>query len=889
MKKLEDKFNPKDFEEDIRTNWEKQGYFEPSTDRKQKPYTIMMPPPNVTGKLHMGHALDGTLYDILIRYKRMNGFRTLLLPGTDHASIATEAKVVAKLKEEGIDKRALGREKFLERCWEWTNMYGTTIEDQQRKLGISCDWNRKRFTLDEGMSKAVLEEFITLYERGLIYRGKRMINWCPYCRTSISNAEVEFEEEASHLWHIRYPVVKDKSEKDIPDYIEVATTRPETMLGDTGVAVNPKDERYKALMGRKCILPLVNKEIPIVGDEFVEMDFGTGCVKITPAHDVNDYESGKRHNLELIEVFDETNIMLDIVKKYEGMTTLEARDEIVKDLKAGDYLVSIEDYQHSVGKCYRCHTTIEPRVSLQWFISMEKIAKEAIECVKKGDVKFVPKRYEKHYFNWMENIQDWCISRQLWWGHRIPAYYCEDCDNIMVKASSPEKCDKCGSKHIHQDDDTLDTWFSSALWPFSTLGWPNKTEDLEDFFPTDDLVTGYDIITFWVSRMITQSLELMKQPPFKNVIIHGLVRDSQGRKMSKSLGNGIDPLEVIDQYGTDSLRFAIVSGTSMGNDIRFMPEKLTQSGNFANKIWNATKFVTANLVDENKIKEFAEKIEKKDKTAIGELKSYDKWIIGKINELISSVSKSMNKYDLGIALDNTYAFIWNEFCDWYIEFAKTTLKNGTEEEKVVTSYVLDYSLRTLLKLLHPFMPFITAKLYSYLVDYGEKDIMVSEWPKKLNIETKEDVAFIEEFKEITVKVRNVRTQMNVHPSKKVELIIVSPKYEEKIKANEEIVKNMDFGSELSFNGKVPKSAINVNSANINLYMLSEQLVDLQEERDRLNKEKEKLEAEVDRSEKILANKGFLAKAPEAKVNAEREKLEKYKSMLEEVESRLKNL
>ena len=628
-KKLENTYNPQEFEEKLYEKWEEKGYFKPSMNKESEAYSIMMPPPNVTGKLHMGHALDGTIQDILIRYKRMNGFNTLWLPGTDHAAIATEAKVVAKMKEEGLTKDDLGRNGFLERAWDWTHEYGGTIQKQQRKIGCSCDWERKRFTLDEGLSKAVQEQFIKLYEKGLIYKGKRMINWCPNCHTSISDAEVEYEEEPSHLWHIRYQITgTDK-------YLTVATTRPETMLGDTAVAVHPDDERYKDIVGKTCILPIMNKEIPIIADRFVDKEFGTGCVKITPAHDPNDYQAGLSHGLEIIEVFDESSIMNDLVPEYKGLKSIEARKLIVEKLKEIGALVEIEDYNHNVGKCYRCHATIEPRISDQWFVSMKELAKPAIEAVKNDDITFVPKRYEKNYFHWMENIQDWCISRQLWWGHRIPAYYCQDCGEINVAKEKPHTCKKCGSENLKQDEDTLDTWFSSALWPFSTLGWPEETEDYKTFFPTNVLVTGYDIITFWVSRMITSSLELTGKNPFKDVLIHGIVRDSQGRKMSKSLGNGIDPIEIIEKYGADSLRFSLIQGTTPGNDIRYMPEKLDQASNFANKLWNASKFVLMNLEDyDGNVYE-------------DNLCYEDKWILSKLNTLVQEVSNNIEKYDLG--------------------------------------------------------------------------------------------------------------------------------------------------------------------------------------------------------------------------------------------------
>ena len=891
MKKIEGKYNPKDFEDKIYKNWEENKYFKPSMDKTKPSFSIVMPPPNVTGKLHMGHALDYTIQDIIIRAKRMQGYNTLWLPGADHASIATEAKVVQKLKSEGHTKEELGREKFLDEAWAWTKKYGGEIENQQKRLGCSCDWDRKRFTLDKGLSDAVLEEFCNLYKDGLIYRGKKMINWCPYCHSSISDIEVEYSEEKSHLWHIRYQI------KGTNEYVEVATTRPETMLGDTAVAVNPKDKRYKHLVGKTCIVPIVNREIPIIADEFVDMDFGTGNVKVTPSHDMNDYQAGLKHNLEFIEVFDESNIMNDIVPEYKGLTSDEARPLIVEKLKELGALVSIEDYTHNVGKCYRCHNTVEPRISEQWFVSMKKLAEPAIKAVKNGDVKFVPKKYEKTYFNWMENIQDWCISRQLWWGHRIPAYYCDECGHITVSKESPEKCEKCGSTHIHQDEDTLDTWFSSALWPFSTMGWPDKdAEDYKTFYPTNCLVTAYDIIFFWVARMIFSGLYATGKKPFSDIVMHGLVRDSQGRKMSKSLGNGIDPLEIMDKYGTDSLRFSVLSGTTMGNDIKYMPEKLDQASNFANKMWNAAKFITMNAASDEEIKEFSKELESKTENANASkeessLKPEDKWIIGKLNKLINEVTENIKNYDLGIALDNIYTFIWDEFCDWYIEMSKTRLNS---DEKVVVSYVLDYVFRNALKLLHPFMPFVTAELYSHLVNYDGKDIIISSWPVATKENYDEDIAYIEEIKNIIVQIRNVRTNMNIHPSKKVQLIVVTENknIEDKIKQDEEFIKKLGFGSTITIQNNedgIEANAICVSTGNLKIFMPFSELVDIEEEIKRLETEKTKLEAEVERSNKILSNQGFIAKAPKAKVDEERAKLENYSKMLEETKARIKSL
>ena len=873
---LKEKYNPKDFEEKLYKEWEEKGYFKPSMDKTKESYCIMMPPPNVTGKLHMGHALDGTIQDILIRFKRMQGYNTLWLPGTDHASISTEMKVVQKLKEEGKTKQDLGREKFLEEAWDWTRLYGGTIQEQQRKLGCSCDWDRRRFTLDEGLSEAVLEEFVNLYNRGYIYKGTRMVNWCPNCNTAISDAEVEYKEEASHLWHLRYQI------KDTDKYVEVATTRPETMLGDTAVAVNPEDSRYKDIVGKTCIVPIVNREIPIIADEFVETEFGTGCVKITPSHDPNDYQAGLKHNLEFIEVFDNKSIMKNLMPEVEGMTTIEARPIIVKKLEEIGALVSIEDYTHNVGKCERCKTTIEPRISEQWFVKMKELAKPAIEAVKNDEVKFVPKRYEKTYFNWLENIQDWCISRQLWWGHQIPAYYCDECGHIHVSKKAPERCEKCGSNKLHQDPDTLDTWFSSALWPFSTLGWPNKeAKDLKTFYPTNVLVTGYDIIFFWVARMVFSGLYAMDEKPFSDVLIHGIVRDSQGRKMSKSLGNGIDPIEIIDKYGADSLRFSVLSGTTMGNDIRYMPEKLEQASNFANKIWNAAKFIINNMSSKEEIFAFEDSIKNKES-----LKIEDRWILNKLDNLIKTVTKNIEEYDLGIAIDNIYSFIWNEFCDWYIEMAKLRLYSKDKKEKVQVSFVLNNVFSNSLKLLHPFMPFITSEIYKELANRDNKELIITQWPKtnkKIDYDENDDI--IEKIKEIVVEIRNVRAKMNIHPSKKSQLIFVTAKYEKELKELEMLLLKFGFGDKVIIkNDKtgIPEESIKIIKEGIELYMPLEGLVDLEEERKRLEKERTRLEAEVARCEKMLSNPGFINKAPQAKIDEEKAKLAKYKEMLEKV-------
>ena len=880
---MNDKYNPKDFEEKLYEEWEKKGYFKPNGDKTKESYCIMMPPPNVTGKLHMGHALDDTIQDILIRFKRMQGFNTLWLPGTDHAAISTEMKVVQKLKSEGKSKHDLGREGFLKEAWDWTHLYGSTIQKQQRMLGCSCDWERKRFTLDYGMSEAVLEQFVKLYNDGLIYKGERMVNWCPSCHTAISDAEVEYKEEQSHLWHLRYKI------KDEDRYVEVATTRPETMLGDTAVAVHPEDERYTDIVGKTCIVPIVNREIPIIADKFVEKEFGTGCVKITPAHDPNDYQAGVDHNLEIIEVFDDDTIMLDLMPEVKGMKAIDARKPIVEKLQELGALVSIEDYTHNVAKCERCKSTIEPKISEQWFIKMKDITKPAIDAVKEGKVRFVPQKYEKTYLNWVENIRDWCISRQLWWGHRIPAYYCDECSHITVAKENPGKCEKCGSAHIHQDEDTLDTWFSSALWPFSTLGWPNDTDDLKTYYPTNTLVTGYDIITFWVSRMVTCGLYQMNDIPFKDVVIHGLVRDSQGRKMSKTLGNGVDPIEVIEQYGADALRFSVISGTTMGNDIKYMPEKLDQASNFANKIWNAAKFIINNLASKEEIMEFCKDV----KSNKAELRIEDKWILNKLNQLVETVTKNIEEYDLGIALDNIYGFIWNEFCDWYIEIVKSRLYSENKPEKVKVSFVLNKVFKTVLKLLHPFMPFVTSEIYKELAKCKDEELMMSSWPKVVKYEDYEKASeTIENLKEIIVGIRNIRANMNIHPSKKAELIFVTKDYEEDIKESKEFLLKLGFGKEIKIQkdkSGIESNAISIISNGIELYMPFEDLVDINEEIERLEKEKEKLEAEVTRGEKMLSNPGFVNKAPEAKVKAEQEKLANYKEMLAKVEERIKSM
>ena len=881
--KLKDKLNPKDFEEEIYKNWEESGNFKPSNDKSKETYCIMMPPPNVTGKLHMGHALDGTIQDILIRFKRMQGYRTLWLPGTDHAAISTEMKVVQKLKAQGINKSDLGREKFLEEAWAWTKEYGGIIQKQQRKLGCSCDWERNRFTLDEGMSEAVLEQFVRLYNKGLIYKGKRMVNWCTSCNTSISDAEVEYKEEPSHLWHIRYKIVGTEDE-----YIEVATTRPETMLGDTAVAVHPDDERYTHLVGKKCILPIMNKEIPIIADEFVEKEFGTGCVKITPAHDMNDYQAGLRHNLEIIEVFDENFKMGNLVPEYKGMDLLEARKKIVEKLEEIGALVRTEDYTHNVAKCERCKNTIEPKISEQWFVNMKEMAKRAADSVRNGETRFVPQRYEKQYFHWLDNIQDWCISRQLWWGHRIPAYYCQECGHINVAKHAPEKCEKCGSTNLVQDEDTLDTWFSSALWPFSTLGWPNtESEDYKDFYPTQTLVTGFDIITFWISRMMTQGLELTDQVPFKDVLVHGIVRDNQGRKMSKTLGNGVDPLDVIDEYGTDSLRMSLILGTTPGNDIRYSSDKVESSSNFANKLWNASKFVLMQLED---IEEFKENdITELD---LSKMIYVDKWIISKLNTLVKEVTENLENYDLGVAAQKIYDFIRNDFCDWYIEIVKPRLFNKEDESRYTVQFILNYVLSTSLKLLHPFMPFITEEIYSKLYHKPES-IMMTEFPKykeELDFKNEEELAI--EIMNIITEIRNIRSKMNVHPSKKTKLIFVTTTAKDEIEKSEAFLERLGFANKIEIQAtteNIPENAVAILSKNMEVHIPFEELVDLEEEKKRLEGEKKRLESEVQRGEKMLSNPGFINKAPEAKINEEKEKLANYKELLENVNQKLEKM
>ena len=888
-KQLSEKYNPKEFEDKLYKHWEESGYFKPNMDPNKEAYCIMMPPPNVTGKLHMGHALDGTLQDILIRFKRMQGYNTLWLPGSDHASISTEMKVVQKLQKEGKTKADLGREKFIEEAWEWTHLYGGTIQKQQRKIGCSCDWDRRRFTLDEGLSDAVLEQFIRLYQKGLIYRGERMVNWCTNCNTSISDAEVIYQEEETCLWYVRYPIVGEKDR-----FITIATTRPETMLGDTAVAVHPDDPRYQDVIGKKCMLPIMNKEIPIIADEFVEKEFGTGAVKITPCHDMNDYQAGLKHHLEMIQVFDEHFKMGDLLPEYKGMDLLEARQKIVEGLKQEGYLIKEEKYMHNVGKCERCKHTIEPKISTQWFVKMKELAEPAIKAVENGDIKFIPKKYEKTYFNWMYHIQDWCISRQLWWGHQIPAYYCKKCGHIHVAKEAPKACEKCGSTDLYQDPDTLDTWFSSALWPFSTLGWPDENAvDLKTFYPTNVLITGYDIIFFWVARMIFSGLDVMGERPFKDVLIHGIVRDSQGRKMSKTLGNGIDPIEVIDQYSADALRFSLLTGTTMGNDIRYMPEKLEQASNFANKIWNAAKFILMNQPEPEKLKAFRAQYydAKTDQYQENAFAMEDKWILHQLNELVAEITTNIEHYDMGVAIDKIYNFMWNEFCDWYIEMAKLRLYADKEEAKIQVSYVLSEVFKTCLKLLHPFMPFVTSEIYDALTDDEEKELMVSDWPvcHAQMKEWKQEAELIQKWKKIIVEIRNIRNTKNIHPTQKSDLILVTKKYTEDMEKMKDMTMKFGFAKKVLLQETrkdIPEDAIQIVTDGIEVYMPMEGLIDKEAEKQRLEAEKTRLEAEVARCEKMLANKGFMAKAPASKIAEEKEKLAKYQEMLQKVKESL---
>ena len=875
-KELEKNYNPSEIEGRLYQKWLDNKYFHAEVNRDKKPFTIVMPPPNITGQLHMGHALDNTLQDILIRFKRMQGYEALWVPGTDHASIATEAKIVEAMRKEGVTKEELGRDAFLKRAWDWKAEYGGRIVSQLKKIGSSADWDRERFTMDEGCSKAVKEVFVNLYNKGQIYKGERIINWCPKCLTSISDAEVEYEDQAGHFWHLRYPL------SDGSGYIQMATTRPETMLGDTAVAVNPDDERYKDMVGKTVILPIVHREIPIIADEYVEMEFGTGVVKITPAHDPNDFEVGLRHNLPVINVMTEDAKIVDDYPKYAGMDRYEAREAIVKDLEAEGALVKIEDYSHNVGTCYRCHTTVEPRVSKQWFVKMKELAEPAIEAVKKGDTRFVPEHFDKTYFHWLEGIKDWCISRQLWWGHRIPAFYCDECGEMVVTKEDSAVCPKCG-KPMRQDPDTLDTWFSSALWPFSTLGWPEKTPELEYFYPTDVLVTGYDIIFFWVVRMMFSGLEHMGEVPFKNVLIHGLVRDSQGRKMSKSLGNGIDPLEVIDKYGADALRLTLVTGNAPGNDMRFYWERVEASRNFANKVWNASRFIMMNL----------DKAEAK-AVSLDELTPADKWILSKLNTLAKDVTENMENFDLGVAVGKIYDFIWEEFCDWYIEMVKPRLYNDEDTTKVAALYTLKTVLIESLKLLHPYMPFITEEIFCNLQD-GEKSIMISNWPvykEEFSFPVEENA--IETIKEAVRGIRNTRTSMNVAPSRKAKVYVVSA--EESLRSIFENGKvffaALGYASEVivqdNKNG-IDSDAVSVVIPNGTIYMPFAELVDIAKEIERLENEEKRLNGELARVNGMLSNERFVSKAPAAKLQEEKDKLEKYTQMMEQVKERLSHL
>ena len=875
MKELEKNYNPAEIESRLYEKWENKKYFHAEVDRSKKPFTIVMPPPNITGQLHMGHALDNTLQDILIRFKRMQGYSALWVPGTDHASIATEAKVVEKIAKEGLTKESLGREKFLDRVWDWKKEYGGRIVKQLKKIGSSADWDRERFTMDEGCNKAVKEVFVNLYNKGLIYRGERIINWCPCCLTSISDAEVEYEDQAGSFWHLRYPL------SDGSGYIEMATTRPETMLGDTAVAVNPNDERYKDYVGKTVILPIVHREIPIIADEYVDMEFGTGVVKITPAHDPNDFEVGLRHHLPVINVLTEDAKIVDEYEKYAGLDRYEARKAIVADLEAEGALVKIEPHDHNVGTCYRCHTTVEPRVSKQWFVKMEELAGPAIEAVKSGKTRFVPEHFDKTYYHWLENIKDWCISRQLWWGHRIPAFYCDCCNEVVVTKENKAVCPKCG-KEMRQDPDTLDTWFSSALWPFSTLGWPDKTEELDYFYPTSTLVTGYDIIFFWVIRMMFSGIEHTGKAPFNTILIHGLVRDSQGRKMSKSLGNGIDPLEVIDKYGADALRLTLITGNAPGNDMRFYWERVESSRNFANKVWNASRFIMMNL----------DKAEVRD-VDVTELTDADKWILSKVNTLAKDVTDNMENYDLGVAVQKIYDFIWEEFCDWYIEMVKPRLWNDDDTTKAAALYTLKTVLINSLKLLHPYMPFITEEIFCNLSD--EESIMISKWP-----EYKEEWNFAKEEKAVvTIKeavrgIRNSRTGMNVPPSRKAKVFVVSDDEQVRdiFEKGKVFFTTLAYASEVviqSDKSGIDEDAVAVLIPNATVYMPFSDLVDIDKEIERLKNEEKKLEGELKRVNGMLSNEKFISKAPEAKINEEKEKLSKYTIMMEQVKERLKTL
>lgn len=882
-KELAKTYDPKDIEERLYEKWLNKKYFHAEVDKKKKPFTIVIPPPNITGKLHMGHALDNTLQDVLIRFKRMQGYNALWQPGTDHASIATEIKILEQLKKEGIEKSDLTRESFLEKAWEWKEEYGGRIIGQLKKLGTSCDWDRERFTLDEGCNHAVKEVFCRLHEKGMIYKGSRIINWCPVCKTSISDAEVEHEEQKGHFWHIKYPIV------GCEEFVEIATTRPETLLGDTAVAVHPEDERYQHLIGKNVMLPIMNREIPVVADSYVDKEFGTGVVKITPAHDPNDFEVGKRHDLPEINIMNDDATINAKGGKYEGFDRYEARKQIVKELEELGLLVKIEDHDHNVGTHDRCKATVEPLIKPQWFVKMDELIKPAIQAVKEKEVEFVPERFDKIYFNWAENIRDWCISRQLWWGHRIPAYTCEKCGEITVSRTQPTTCSHCNHNQLKQDEDTLDTWFSSALWPFSTLGWPEKTPELDYFYPTDVLVTGYDIIFFWVLRMVFSGYEHMGKEPFKKVLIHGLVRDSQGRKMSKSLGNGIDPLEVIESYGADALRLSLIVGNAPGNDMRFYWERIEANRNFANKVWNASRFIMMNLEKANVPKEIE----------TSKLTDADQWILSKANKLVKDVTENMEHFDLGVAVQKIYDFVWEEFCDWYIEMVKPRLWSDEDETKEAALWTLNTVLKTSLKLLHPYMPFVTEEIFctlnEMLGDVSEESIVISAWPEyKEAYDFSEKEEAVEMIKTAVKGIRNVRTEMNVPPSRKASVYVVSEKEEvcnifdnSKVffatlgYASEVIIKNDKNG--------IPEDAVSTVIPEATIYIPFADLVDIEKEIERLTKERKRLEGELARVKGMLSNERFISKAPEAKVKEEKEKLEKYTTMMEQVEERLSQL
>ncbi len=870
-KELAKQYNPAEVEDRTYKFWCDNKYFHAEADPSKKPYTIVIPPPNITGQLHMGHALDNTLQDILIRWRRMQGYEALWLPGTDHASIATEAKIVEAMRKEGVTKEDIGRDEFLKRAWAWKDQYGSRIIEQLKKMGSSCDWDRERFTMDEGCSKAVKEVFVNLYNKGLIYQGKRMVNWCPHCKTTISDAEVEYEDQAGHFWHLRYPF------KDGSGYVELATTRPETMLGDTAVAVNPNDDRYKDIIGKTLILPIVHREIPVVADDYVDIEFGTGVVKITPAHDPNDYEVGLRHDLEIIDVMTDDGHIAEGWGKYSGMDRYECRKEIVKDLEAEGALIEVEDYNHNVGTCYRCHSTIEPRLSKQWFVKMEPLAKPAIDAVKEGKVKFVPERFNKIYYHWMENIKDWCISRQLWWGHRIPAYYCADCGEVTVSKENVIKCPKCGSAHVEQDPDTLDTWFSSALWPFSTLGWPDKTPELEYFYPTNTLVTGYDIIFFWVARMIFSALEHTGQVPFDTVLIHGLVRDAQGRKMSKSLGNGIDPLEIIDEYGADALRFTLATGNSPGNDMRFSDDKVKASRNFANKLWNAARFVLMYLGEGYQYPGLPEK-----------LALEDKWIISKVNTLAKDVTANLEKFELGVAIQKLYDFIWDVFCDWYIEISKIRLQSG--EDADTAKAVLVYVLADILKLLHPFMPFITEEIYQ-AIPHDTESVMISKWPEydeNLNFASEEQQ--VEKIMQAVRAIRNRRAEMNIPPSRKA-AVFVETDDADTFRYGAEFIKRLAYASEVTVSGAFEDlgNIVTVITDSAKIFIPMGELVDFEAERKRLQKELAAAQDKLDFINKKLSNPGFVNKAPEKVVNQNREDAAKLEEKIAGIQDSLDSL